>query len=66
VAELVGHHALQLVAGQVVKAALGDSDHGIARCVAGREGINAGGPISAPGSLLIARLVHSTTECLLQ
>jgi hypothetical protein len=33
VAELVGHHALQLVAGQVVKAALGDSDHGIARCV---------------------------------
>jgi hypothetical protein len=42
VAELVGHHALQLVAGQVVEGALGDGDHGIARGVAGREGIDAG------------------------
>ena len=41
VAELVGHHALQLVAGQVVEAALGDGDHGIARGVAGREGVDA-------------------------
>src|SRR5437764_3695520 len=42
VAELVGHHALQLVAGQIVEAALGDGDHGIARAVPGREGIDAG------------------------
>src|SRR5262249_47521073 len=42
VAELVSAHALQLVAGQVVETALGDSDHGIARGVAGREGIDAG------------------------
>ena len=38
----MSHHALQLVAGQVVEAALGDGDHGIARGVAGREGIDAG------------------------
>ena len=38
----MGHHALQLVAGQVVEAALGNGDHGIARGVAGRKGIDAG------------------------
>jgi len=41
VAELVGHHPLQLVAGEVIKAALGDGDHGVARSIAGREGVDA-------------------------
>ena len=32
VAELVGDHALQLVAGEVLQRAPGDADHGVVRC----------------------------------
>ena len=41
VAELVGHHALQLVTVEIVEASARDADHRVARLVSGGEGVDA-------------------------
>ena len=41
VAELVAHHALQFLAGEVSEAAGGDGHHGVAGLMAGGEGVDA-------------------------